>query len=49
MIAENAYGGQSEPLECSVRVSGDNSFRTFFTRLADWFRTLKDFFKHLFW
>ena len=49
VIAENAYGGQSEPLECSVRVSGDNSFRTFFTRLADWFRTLKDFFKHLFW
>ncbi len=49
VVAENAYGGQSAPIECKVKISGDNAFVTFFARIAQLFRNLKDFLTHLFW
>ena len=49
VVAENAYGGQSEHIECKVQISGDNAFKTLFARIAQLFRNLKDFFTHLFW
>ncbi len=49
VVAENAYGGQSEPLKTEITVNGDNSFNNFFTRIKLKFNKIKEFFRHLFW
>ena len=49
VVAENAYGKQSAPLQARVTVEGDNAVRTFFARVTQWFSDLKTFFVQLFW
>ena len=49
VTAENAYGKASQPLKTEVTVEGETAAGDFFARIAQWFRSLKDFFVHLFW
>lgn len=49
VVAENAYGGQSLPLETRVKIDGETGVQHLRTRLTLWFQSVKDFFVHLFW
>ncbi|MCR5040577.1 MAG: metallophosphoesterase [Clostridia bacterium] len=49
VVAENAYGKQSEPLETKVTVEGETGFRAFFMRLKYLFERLITVIKRLFW
>lgn len=48
VIAENAYGGQSEPIETTVRVEGKGAVASFFTRLKTAFNSAVQFIIALF-
>lgn len=48
VTAENAYGGKSQPLCVDVKVEGADSVESFFARIAQWFRYLKDYLTQLF-
>lgn len=48
ITAETAYGVQSEPLEISVTIEGDNFFINFFAKLRNLFNNIINFFKDLF-
>jgi hypothetical protein len=49
VTAENAYGGQSEPLQTTVTVAGKKGLDHLLALIRQWFADLKDFFVHLFW
>ncbi len=49
VTAENAYGGQSKPIETSVTVNGKTGFDHLADLIRQWFADLKEFFVHLFW
>ena len=48
VTAENAYGGRSQPICAQVTVEGETVFSAFFARIAQWFRSLKDYITQLF-
>ena len=49
VVAENAYGMQSAPVEATVTVDGDGVVKNTFARISAWAQRVKDFFRHLFW
>ena len=48
VVAENAYGGQSAPLELKVTVEGYGAFTGFFRQITQWFRHIVSYIKNLF-
>ena len=48
VVAENAYGGQSEPLEMTFTMESEDAL-SFFGRIALWFRLLFERIKDLFY
>ena len=48
VVAENAYGMQSAPLEAKITVSGKNVFEAFLDRVVAFFQHIVEFFKILF-
>lgn len=49
VVAENAYGGQSEPLKAAVIIPGKNSVLNVFDRIKWLFTQVFEFLRHLFW
>ena len=49
VVAENAYGLRSEPLQAKVRVEGERGLKRMGVRIARWFEQIKSFFRQLFW
>ncbi len=49
VVAENAYGAQSEPLCAKVTVAGENGFVNFFLRIAQAIKDLIDYLRQLFY
>ena len=49
VVAENAYGMQSAPVEAKVTVESENTFQSFLDQIAQFFNLIKDFFIQLFW
>ena len=48
VVAENAYGMQSAPLQASVKVDGETGIRGLFVRISALFNAIKEFFVRLF-
>lgn len=48
VTAENAYGIQSEALTTTVKVDGESYIGSVFTRIANWFRGIKEYLTHRF-
>ncbi len=48
VVAENAYGGQSAPLEIKVTVEGYGAVTGFFRQITQWFRHIVSYIKNLF-
>ena len=49
VVAENAYGMQSAPLQATAQVEGESGVRGLFVRISALFNTIKEFFVRLFW
>ena len=49
VVAENAYGKQSAPLQTTVTVTGKTGILHLFDLIGRWFADLKEFLSHLFW
>ncbi|MCH5198920.1 MAG: hypothetical protein J1E34_08445, partial [Oscillospiraceae bacterium] len=48
VIAENAYGGQSQPIETTVTVEGKSAIGSFFDRAKIWLKNAAQFIIALF-
>ena len=49
VVAENAYGMQSAPIEAQVTIEGETGLQAFFARIKVWFAGVKNYFRQLFW